>query len=484
MDYKIAIENEYKELIEKKWGFLFDSWPVLLPTKYHRTEIRDVKFIEHIRNFLLNRLGVIPVYFFLSVLFSTQHYVGPYRNVEKGLLILYHILSGCSIAEMASFIPRSSFFALYKDFFIKNLDDLNSKLDIALSEMFSNERIRIMSAMEFNPKQFKHVTLYIDGHDSRTSYLKSTSPTSEFYSYKLKKSGFRTQVCMDTNGMVIFCSESAACSSNNDGSMLADMNMSNIFGKFDCAAVDGAYTPYLDRFISTHQYLTRSNFLFPVRKTRNVPLDNNSATFNNVFGSFRSKIESFFGELGSTFTRFDNKKSIRVSDIRIFTIQFKLACVLLNIKRLVSMGNITSEVHHSFWMQNCFDYPNNTDVDRGFVFNDISEENSSLASQIDRSKELITLQKSFLELNLATSTSSIIEISDKSDGDILMPDDSSYHSKNEYEIEAILSHRRKKGTLEFEVKWKNYSDEENSYLTTDKFNSFELLNEYRKKHRL
>ncbi|KAI8328340.1 hypothetical protein BC941DRAFT_326621, partial [Chlamydoabsidia padenii] len=49
----------------------------------------------------------IPVFFFLVVLFGAHDYSGPYRNVEKGLLLLYHLLTGCSMSDMEQFMPKN-----------------------------------------------------------------------------------------------------------------------------------------------------------------------------------------------------------------------------------------------------------------------------------------------------------------------------------------------------------------------------------------
>lgn len=80
------------------WTFLSDGWPVVLKGKYHRTELKSVKDVQYLKSYVLEHLGYIPVFFFLVVLFGDREYPGPYRGVEKGLLLLYQLLTGCSIA--------------------------------------------------------------------------------------------------------------------------------------------------------------------------------------------------------------------------------------------------------------------------------------------------------------------------------------------------------------------------------------------------
>ena len=52
--------------------------------------------------------------------------------------------------------------------------------------MFSSPKLRIYSALKRNPKQFKHVTLIIDGHDSKINYVDTNIKREKLYSYKLK----------------------------------------------------------------------------------------------------------------------------------------------------------------------------------------------------------------------------------------------------------------------------------------------------------
>ncbi|KAL1926727.1 hypothetical protein VTP01DRAFT_5622 [Rhizomucor pusillus] len=187
------------------------SWPSARKEKYHRSEIKPVNEIAFVKNFVLNRLGVLPVFFFLMVVFGQHEYAGPYNHVEKGLLILYFLLSGSSIADMS------------------RLDGL---LNGCLTGMFSMTRIRILCAQLRNPKGLKHATLLSDGHDSRASYVRRHD-SARSYSYKLKKSGFRTQVCIDIKQMIVFVSDAEHCGEHNDGSMLSRIDLSHAVSKYD-----------------------------------------------------------------------------------------------------------------------------------------------------------------------------------------------------------------------------------------------------------
>lgn len=453
-------------LMATYWQFLYMDWPVVQKVKYHRSEIKPVKDIQYVKSYVLERLGYIPVFFFLVELFAQQEYPGPYSNVEKGLLVLYQLLTGCSIAQMARFIPQSSYHAIYQAFYVKYGDKLNSTLDTCLQKMFSSAKIRIMCAVHFNPEDFKHVTMMIDGHDSRATYINAADHTM-FYSYKLKKSGFRTQVCTDVNGMVLFVSDAAPCSDNNDGSMLAEMRLKKKIRKYDCIVLDGGYTPFIDRIIERNPHLGHHNFVFPIRKARGVSLKPEEAHYNSVLGSFRSSIESTFGDIGTLFHRFNGKCVIRVTDMETFTVQFKLACLLRNIKKFVASGCVSNTEHHTFWMQPNFDYPSGESRSIYSVMNDIT-----IAEKSNDANEMKALQQQFLSLGI--------------DEDDCMEDegvDGEELPSGHYEVEAITAHRGPKHRREYYVKWVDYDESNNSWLTADQFDNPDTVADYEKKYK-
>src|SRR3979490_3236857 len=94
-----------------------------------------------------------------------------------------------------------------------------------------------------------------------------------------------------------------------------------------------------------------------------MELSDKEKKYNEMFGSFRSSIEGFFGEIGTIFEKFNNRRSIRSSDYTTFNLQFKLACLLLNIKKFVDLGVIKPSPQHLLWLEDRFDYSHDGDSD-------------------------------------------------------------------------------------------------------------------------
>lgn len=218
------LNSEIQRLIVNKWYFLEYEWPILTPRFNHRSEMKPTKVnLRTIKDILLRQLGYIPVFYFLAVLYGAGEYPGPYHEIDKGLILLYHIMSGKTGVEMSEFIPYTSFYEVYKKFWITNRTKINKIVTKDLRELFSTIKIRLLSASIFNPDGFKNCTLFIDGHDSKIKYYNPDVGRNTMYSHKFKRPGVRTQTVNDVNNMVIWVSNSERCAIGNDGSMFIKM---------------------------------------------------------------------------------------------------------------------------------------------------------------------------------------------------------------------------------------------------------------------
>ncbi|KAG2215393.1 hypothetical protein INT45_013582, partial [Circinella minor] len=114
------------------------------------------------------------------------------------------------------------------------------------------------------------------------------------------------------------------------------LNM-KIYDKMDnnnVMAMDGGYTLFINKFIELSKLKNKefenNNFVFPICKDNKIKLTEPEKHFNNVFGSFRSKIENQFAEL---------------------------ACLLKNITKFVELFNIPILPHHKLWEIENFEFP-------------------------------------------------------------------------------------------------------------------------------
>ncbi len=110
------------------------------------------------------------------------------------------------------------------------------------------------------------------------------------------------------------------------------------------------YSLYVEPIINNSE-LNDFNFVYLIRKDKNINLDDVELNYNDQFGSFRSKMEKVFSDIGFIFQRLNNKKSFLTSNINIYNIQLKIASVLLNIKRYVKWTCLCNIINHVIY--NC-----------------------------------------------------------------------------------------------------------------------------------
>jgi hypothetical protein len=381
------------ELLYEEWKFLDEPWPMYPKTKkFHRSELKPILRVDEMKRLLLQRLGYIAVFFFLTTIWTKYYFPGPYMAVEKGIAFLYYFVSGETMDSMSQFLPRTSFYAIYTAFLKDQRKVFEKEILRCFTTMFSTPEIRIRSANWQNPVLFKHITLMLDGHDSRATYGEHKE---KMYSYKLKKAGLRTQVAIDINGMVLFTSKSASCKDNNDGTMLVEMGIVDRIHEMDCIAVDGGYTQYIGALLEKEDRLSARNFAFPIRKKRLQPLQQEEATFNSAFGGFRSMVENTFGDLMRTFSKHNNREPVRINSKKEFNLSLRLCLLLMNVRNFALAHGIETLPHHRAWMEPGFDYPMEKKLIPELT------ETYTVQHKLESGVELLKLQEAFLGVELS-----------------------------------------------------------------------------------
>jgi hypothetical protein len=415
--YENQLHNEVNKLIVNKWYFLNMNWNIITNRYNHRSKLLKVNNIRNIKDVLLNQLGYIPVFYFLNVLFGTIEYPGPYPEIEKGLILLYHIVSGFTGNKMSQFIPYTTFYELYKRFWITNFSKIKKIVTNDIGNLFSNIKIRLISSILKNPRNFQNVTLFIDGHDGKIKYYDPDVKTSSFYSYKLKGPGLRTQIVTDINKMIIFISKSEKCAVSNDGVMFLNMKLEEFIHAGDCLGMDGGYTLYILKFkekcLEIGKDISDKNFSHPIRKDNNIKLNIEELDYNKRFGSFRSEIENHFSLLASKFNRFNNNRAaLQITDMKHYNLQFKVACLLLNMWKMIKDYNIEAQQHHMLWYNDNFEFPKKeTKLD--IIFNNKIDADKNYNEMFDLQQKLLTLDLNELENYDDNNSNEVINDSDE-----------------------------------------------------------------------
>lgn len=474
MDLKTILDDEYYEIYTNHWKFMDNTYKSNIKKQYHRSKIDSYINIQNIKKHVFKSLGAIPVFIFLTEICSKIKMPGPIFNVEKGILLVELLLNGFSISEMKVYDPNDSFYKVYKSLFIDNIELLDTWIQKMMSNCFSNPGTRLIYSSLYNPKNYEHCTLLLDGRHNKIIVEDIDLDKRDLYSWKLKNNALNTQFIIDSAGYAVFVSESLPCKYNNDDNMfINNIHLNKFFKLTDCLCFDGLYENVLPEVINKYNnvglQINKSNFCYPIKKEKNVELEEDEANFNKQLGSYRSTIETFFATFSNTFKRFGNRSNTRITKEKTYNIQIKLAILLYNIKHFVEKNNIEEKPYHRLWLEESFDFFNS--VDR---FNLCENKPKTIYKKEDiqnmRSIQTDAINKILSDGNFRNDIrKNKMQIDDNND------------DKNDekiYEIQYIIRHREVENGYEYEVKWRNYKKQMNSWLHENNFESTEIITNY------
>lgn len=470
MDARIRLQKEYERLISSNWTFLDNDYTHVEKKHYHRTELQEIKLIDQMKDEVFKKLGELPMFVFITDFCNKFNIPGPYNDIDKAIVIIYHLIIGISINQMETYLNYTNFFRMYKYVYITKHNELNNWIDNIIYTCSSNKNTRILSSFISNPELVKHVTLILDGHHNRIVYENVTVDQKILYSWKLKAPGLNTQFIIDVNDIVVYISESLPCKDNNDDKMMINnINFNKFFTIYDNLCFDGLYINTLHETIAKFSLrnleLEESNFTFPINKQKKIKLQDDEDKLNKYVAGFRSRIESYFANLGKKFNRFDAKNNIRVTKLETYNIQLILCCVLLNLKKISDMTNLTMIPKYSKWMEKGFNYPD---------INNITCKTKTVIFKINSMK--LMKQRQLDTLSMLLSDIDIVEDSEIIGADMIIDS-----TKKTYEIQYIYQHRKDSdGKKEYLVKWKGYNKKYNTWVKEDDFIENDILIEYNK----
>lgn len=476
------LQKEYEKLVNNKWSFLNNDYKLTGKIGYHRTELQEIKNIAEIKKEIEDKIGVLATFVFITDFCSKFKLPGPYKDIDKALIIIYHMICGVSINQMVLYLNVSNYFKLYKYLYITKYDELNKWINEIMFNCFSNLNIRLLTARINNPELVKHVTLLMDGHHNKIIYENIDINKEEMYSWKLKKSGLNTQFIIDINKIVIFVSESLPCRDNNDDLMfINNIDFSKFFSIYDNICFDGLYENTLletvEKYGQANIEMDLSNFTYPIKKDKNIDLEENEEKFNKYCGGFRSTVETYFSYLGKVFKRFHGQTNVRVTKFKTYNIQLRLACLLLNLKTFSEISNLVIPEKCYSWTRKSFDYPHQGIIPKTekIVFK------FTLAEKINNKQSdlLNAIMYDNTPMNIDDANNNIIK--DLSVGDYLSTVNSNKKNKL-YEVQYIISHKINASTNEKEyfVKWRKYPKQHNSWVKESDFNEREIIDNYYK----
>lgn len=96
------LNSEFAKLVSEKWAFMQSDWPINPQNYFHTCELKRIKNIDIVKQILNSKIGVIPVFYFLTVLYTSKGYIGPYPEVEKGYCCYINLFQVYQIKNLKS----------------------------------------------------------------------------------------------------------------------------------------------------------------------------------------------------------------------------------------------------------------------------------------------------------------------------------------------------------------------------------------------
>jgi len=185
--------------------------------------------------------------------------------------------------------------------------------------------------------------MFGDDHDIAVDYSNHDEvelhSRAELYTPKIRRSGIRNQVVLDILGYALWVSNSMTCRDNSDSQMMIKAPFGEIIDVTDVFQIDGGYKLelYLEEALKygKNKAFTLANFVKPIRKKKNVSMDESEIEYNDMFSGKRSTIESAFDSHQRIFKLFAPTITRKTGHIKKISLQYKITWFLCNVRRSV-----------------------------------------------------------------------------------------------------------------------------------------------------
>lgn len=364
---KINIDSniEVNKIIKDHWKMLDYKWEekrkIIKEIKNNNfNKTKNIDSIKSMKGVLLEKLGFIPVYFFLNIIFCNYNYSGQYRTIDKGIVLLYHLISGNTKNTMSKYVPI--FNSLYNEFWEVRNDELNNQIDKFLKTMFSNNKLRLINAYLYNPENLKVPTIIFDIYNKFNNVN---------HSNRILDSGYFTPFLCDNTGMVIYVADTKKYLNKNNEVVDSNLLFFDVIldiNNTDVITIEDKYLKFKNYLIKntnkkSKNIINDNNFISSIN---NEDLDSENLQYNISFNEIHSISSKTIDSMEKTFNVFKNNKYKEKSEI--YNLQLKTAFLLQNIKMFINKYNIKEKYHHTLWYNNNFDFPttefnNNLNID-------------------------------------------------------------------------------------------------------------------------
>lgn len=221
--YKLN-EEQLKRLYLNELYLIIKNWSSTFNSTYNTYIYQNPDYlsscnaINSIKSDIYKILGAISTYSFLTEFFNNFSWPGAkkYKNIEKGILLIYEIIYGYNEKELDDYIKRNSYIDIKNYFFNNDKVSINFEnwYTQKIDNYFSNHNYRVITNillknMSKNNNKIPNITLYMDVYRNDINYEKNTIIKEK------RKKTFYTIIIYDINDFILYTGDTSTILDNN-----------------------------------------------------------------------------------------------------------------------------------------------------------------------------------------------------------------------------------------------------------------------------
>jgi hypothetical protein len=338
MNYNKVLTVLFYEIVDSYWDFLDNDYSTDIDVNFNYI---PVSYLNDIKSKIFNNIGFITVFTFLTDFFSKYEFYGDkYNNIQKGLLILFQLITGVSNEGIKIYISKYIFEEIHKNLYIDYKYELITWIDNIMYKSFSNKNTRLLARSSYENLDLNKVTLILTFYDNRYDYIKKR--------YFLKGFGYKTIIVTDFNGMIVYVSPKTFSFPNIPNGFKKKeeyLNQEKLLLKKMLNDLDFNFMDESDILLINNGFIDDTYIVKYNKENKNIITKNVNISENDFKKINNIEIHK------NLFIRFDKlkKDSSKRGNPEVYNLKIKLCSLFLNIINMERIININIKDLHKKW---------------------------------------------------------------------------------------------------------------------------------------
>lgn len=239
---------------------------------------------------------------FLCDFFNKYSFPGPQNHLEKGLIIIYELITGYNDDQIGNYIKKTTYKRIKEKLFITLQQELNAWIENCMLELFSSPELRLSNIYN-NNGIFNFITLMLNIYDNNSNYKKNK--------YISDNPSFLTPFICDRRGIIIWVGDTVQGTKDNVQFNLTDLRF--IVSSSDCIFLNTNIKYIKDILKYNKDNYNKNNFIYPNNENDRKKYKDLEIPFKKIYDIFK---KLSYGKCPKNINK--------------YSLYFKLSCLLYN----------------------------------------------------------------------------------------------------------------------------------------------------------